>query len=124
MPISFTTPPPKKAAPESEYDGVLEAKPGTVQVKSQKFESGKPKEPEKVKNMALPAGPPPVPGQHSGMMLRFSVGQTINLGEYESVKVYAGIDMPTSMPTLEKDWDWITSKVGDYLNEAVAAARS
>lgn len=128
MPISYTKPPPKKApsplanAPGDEYENLLVSKGGSAVSEVQPFHKSKPSGPKQSKSEALTL---PDHGLVSlPMTLRFGVGRTINIGDYESIRLYVGLDMPTSKETLKKDWDWITNETGDRLAECEKAARS
>lgn len=120
MTLKINTPSGKMPS-KGEYDeflGPASASAGKALVEIEK--SGQPKQST---THALP--PPPKPSQAPQCVVRFGVGQTVNIGDYESIRVYVGIDMPSGIDdkSIEATYDRITDWAGKKLAEAVGLAQ-
>lgn len=104
--------------PGNEFDQFVtqvKAAPTKVVTTVQKTSQGAKSAPEQMKTQQLP-------GSKGEVVLTFGAGQTINLGDYNGVKIYVGISAPCTFETLEEVYDKITTIVGEKLGEAVDAA--
>lgn len=58
-----------------------------------------------------------------GCKVGCSGGRTVNLGNYESVKINVWLEMPCSKATLSETFDFVSEWVGQQLEEATKLAK-
>lgn len=111
----------KPLAAHTEFDAMfaptVKTAKANIVTSTQQHVSGQPIEPKKQKHVHGPV-------MSGDRMIKFGAGQTINLGDFESIKIYVEIDAPCTKENQEAVYDEITSWVGDKLNEAVGAAKT
>lgn len=90
-------------------------------VSTQKHSHGQPTEPEQFQEHVINANVQLAADEN--IIIEFGVGRTINLGNFESVKVNVGLHVPCSKAGIEAAYDWATDWVGDKLSEATKAAQ-
>lgn len=64
---------------------------------------------------------------HSGVIGTAKVGcggsRTVNLGNYESIKLSVYLEMPCDKDTLPQTWEFVSDWVGDHLSQALEAVK-
>lgn len=58
------------------------------------------------------------------MEVSFDAGQTINLGDFNSLRVQVGIRVPCDKATLEETYEWATDWVSEKIKKIVTEAKS
>lgn len=70
--------------------------------------------------------PLPAPGDPAATVLAhpsIRLGQTLNIGNYNSVKMEVSLTMPCTPEQLEPCWDFISEWASEKMNEILVAAK-